>query len=269
MRRERDVLAQLAQELAIAAAEGLRLAARGHEDAEHPALGAQRRDHEGTQSSLGQRAGERERTGADVGLVHELTAHAAAEAVAVDGHPRLLGQRQLQRRLPAVRADARHGQHRRVRIVEADAAEIDRHVLLEVPDHHLEDAAQVLPLADGAGDPVEQIEPRKLPLQGRRRRLALRDLRRELIQHVIERIGQSAELVVAELRGSHRIVPPLGDGERRPPERLHGPRDLQLQRAPEKIREQHCDGRQGRRDQRVKGDRMAQRAQVPTQVEGA
>ena len=61
-------------------------------------------------------------------------------------------------RASAVRADADHRQHVVRGVVEADAAEVDRQVVFEAADHHLEDALQVLPLADGAGDLVEQVQ---------------------------------------------------------------------------------------------------------------
>ena len=44
-------------------------------------------------------------------------------------------------------------------VVQADAAEIDRQLVLEAAHHHLEDAPQVLALADGARDALQQREP--------------------------------------------------------------------------------------------------------------
>ncbi len=52
-----------------------------------------------------------------------------------------------------------------VRVVQADAPEIDRQAVFQTPDHHLEDAAKILALADGAGDLAEQIQPLQLSLQ--------------------------------------------------------------------------------------------------------
>jgi hypothetical protein len=47
-------------------------------------------------------------------------------------------------------------------VVEADAAEIDRHFVFDGPHHDLEDAAQVLPLADRARDASQQRETLQL-----------------------------------------------------------------------------------------------------------
>ena len=149
-------------------------------------------------------------------------------------------------------------------VVETDAPEVDRHVLFEMPDDHLEDAAQVLPLAHRPGDPVQQIETGELSLQPRPECLALRDVGGELIQHVVERVGESAQLVIAELRSPHGIVPLLRDRERRAPERLQRPRDLLLQRAAENVCDEHRDGGHARGDQRVKGDLAVERGQIPT-----
>ena len=57
--------------------------------------------------------------------------------------------------------------------VEADAAEVDRQVVLQAAQDDVEDAVQVLSLADRTGRPLQQIEPRELRLQLRLRLAAL------------------------------------------------------------------------------------------------
>ena len=54
---------------------------------------------------------------------------------------------------------------RSVVVVQADAAEVDRQIRFEAADHDLEDAAQVMTLADRAGDPVQQVQAAQLQLQ--------------------------------------------------------------------------------------------------------
>jgi hypothetical protein len=52
-----------------------------------------------------------------------------------------------------------------VGIVKADAAEVDWQVILQRPHHHLENASQILPLANGSRDLVEQIETPHLSVE--------------------------------------------------------------------------------------------------------
>ena len=54
------------------------------------------------------------------------------------------------------RADATDGEPVLAHVVQADAAEIDRQFFFDAAHHHLEDAAQVLALADGARDARHQ-----------------------------------------------------------------------------------------------------------------
>ena len=57
------------------------------------------------------------------------------------------------------------GQHAIRFVVQADAAEVDRQIHFETADYDLEDAAQVVPLADRARDPVQQVQAVQLQLQ--------------------------------------------------------------------------------------------------------
>ena len=111
MRGQRDVLAQLPQELAFAAAEAARLPARRDQHAEHLAFHQQRRRHQRAQPAARQPLRKRKPDLADVRLVHQLAAHAARQAVLVDRDASLLGHRQLQRqRLAVARPTLVHGQ---------------------------------------------------------------------------------------------------------------------------------------------------------------
>ncbi len=62
----------------------------------------------------------------------------------------------------AARADAGDGELVLARVVEEHAAEIDGQFVLEPRGHHLEDAAQVLALADGVRDARQQREALQL-----------------------------------------------------------------------------------------------------------
>src|SRR5438105_51570 len=50
-------------------------------------------------------------------------------------------------------------------VIKADAAEIHIEIILQAPNDDLKDAVDVLPLADGTGDVIEQIETCKLRLR--------------------------------------------------------------------------------------------------------
>jgi hypothetical protein len=119
---------------------------------------------------------------------------------------RKLGHRELHRQLLAAQADAGHDELLVRRLIEADAAEIDGELVFERADHHLEDARQILPLADRASDLLQQVQPFELRLQ-----LALRPL---LLADVVEQDGDLAALRPADPIGAHLVVAPqrLGFG---------------------------------------------------------
>ena len=87
MRAERYVLAQLAQELAIGAAEGLGRVTRCDQHAEHALFHQQRRDHERVQPCPGEALRKRELQVAGIRLVDELAADAARQSVLIDRYP--------------------------------------------------------------------------------------------------------------------------------------------------------------------------------------
>ena len=72
-----DVLAQLVEKFALAAAEGVRSLAGRDEDAEHFALGQQWSGNHRAQTTVRQPLGKRERDLADIRLVNQLAAHTA------------------------------------------------------------------------------------------------------------------------------------------------------------------------------------------------
>ena len=99
----------------------------------------------------------------DVGLVHQVAAHAARQPVLVDR------ARSTSWPMPSccasgsLRAPTQVTVRRfSLRVVQADAAEVDRQFVLEARDHHLEDAAQVLALADGVRDARQQRQTLQL-----------------------------------------------------------------------------------------------------------
>src|SRR5258708_36445000 len=92
MRGERDVFAQLPQELAFAAAEAVRFPARGNKDAEDLAFNQERRRH----TRMQPRRSELLRKGhlhvRDIALIDQLPASATAQADGVAGNVLLLGE---------------------------------------------------------------------------------------------------------------------------------------------------------------------------------
>ena len=76
------------------------------------------------------------------------------------------------------------------RVVQQKAAEVDRQILLEASEHDLKNARQVLPLARGARDVLQQTQAAELRVQ---LAFGLLDLR----EHLIEGIGEQIEFVGA------------------------------------------------------------------------
>ena len=87
---QRDVLAQLPQKLAFAAAEAVRRTARGDQDAEHLAFDQQGRCHERTQPGARESLRKCELHLIVIGFVYQLSADATRKAVAADCDVRLL-----------------------------------------------------------------------------------------------------------------------------------------------------------------------------------
>src|SRR5258708_27712732 len=101
-----DVLAQLSQELAFAAAETMRLAPGSDEHPENPAFHQEWRCHHRTEPYLCQPLWKGKEHLIDVRLIDQLSPDAAGQAVLVDGNLGLLGQSEFHRKLPAVQTEA-------------------------------------------------------------------------------------------------------------------------------------------------------------------
>jgi hypothetical protein len=118
----------------------------------------------------------RERHFAYIRFAHQLPAHAARDAIGVEVDVLALVQRHLHRKCLAALANAFDQQARVAGVVEEDAAEVHAHLFFHGTQHHLEDAGQVLPLADGARDLVQQVEAFQLCLLAQPGLLALGDV---------------------------------------------------------------------------------------------
>ena len=94
---ERDVIAQLSQELALVAGERSRFLASDDQHTEHGALRKQRRDHQRAQPRVDETSREVAVGLSDVRLVDQLTFHARRQSIAVDGDAFVLRHRQLLR----------------------------------------------------------------------------------------------------------------------------------------------------------------------------
>ncbi len=139
------------------------LSASGEENAEHAALISQWRQHQRAQPAAREQLRERELARRDVRFVDQIAADAARQAVLVDFDARLLVHGQLHRQRLTAHAHADDRQRVIHRVVTADAAEVHRQAFLQTADRHLVDALQILPLADRAGDLIEQGQLRQLP----------------------------------------------------------------------------------------------------------
>src|SRR5204863_9269684 len=223
MGRERDVLAQLPQELTLGAAEGVGGAPRRNQHPEDPLFDEQRSDYERPEARLAEALRKREADLTRVRLVDELSPEATRQCVLIDRQLVVVGEAQSARALRALRPDHRDGQGAAgARLVYAHAAEIDRQILLQVVQHDPEQARQVVTRAGRVRDPVQQIEPAQLALEPG---LIALDAR----QHVVEGVGQLAELLTLGSCGAYGIVASLGHLPRRCGERQDRFRDHPLQ----------------------------------------
>ena len=89
---------------------------------------------------------------------------------------------------------------------------------------------QILPLADGARDPVEQVQPAQL-------------MRLDLREHLVEGIGEQAQFILAQSFGPNGIIPAVGDGLRGLGQREDGLRNLLLQNPGKQVshQERNCE----------------------------
>ncbi len=218
VRCQRDVFAELFEELAFAAAETFFLAAGHDEDAEDLVFDEQRRRYERAQPAAGEALGKRKRDRFDIGFVNEFAADAAREPVFVDGDVGVFREGEFQREPLAVQADA--VDHERVvdLVIKTHTAEIDRQVVFETAHNDLENAFEVLAFAGGARDLVKLGDAGELGFDARLGELAFGDLGLQCGfpfldagEHLVKGIREHAGLAAALPGGAHRVVLVLGD----------------------------------------------------------
>ena len=102
-------------------------------------------------------------------------------------------------------------------------------MLLEGVQDDPEHAWQVLALAGGAGNAMQQIQAAQLALQ-------FGPIALDTRQHVIERVGEQGELLAGRFDGAHRIVAVLGHLSCRRGKRQEGLGDHSLQASRDQVR---------------------------------
>ena len=154
---QRHMLTQLAQELAVAAAETLRLLARRDQHAEDVAFHQERRRDQGAQAALGQALGKRKLRLAHVRLIHQNTARALTQPVSPMGNcsPRF---RIIGVPAPMLATDNTLASVSCRQMQQKSAGKL----IFHRAHHHLKNTRQIQPFAGGAGDLVEQGHPRQL-----------------------------------------------------------------------------------------------------------
>ncbi len=163
--REGEMAAELAQKLAVRAGETVRFVARGQDYPEQLAVQCQRTHDERAQTAPRQPDWKCVSRLRRVRLVYQLPAGAAEQAVFVDGNTAALRESQLREQPIALRTDTRDFESLAGSIECADTAKVDREVPLEIADHDLKYAAQILMLADRTGGLIQQAETLDLGLQ--------------------------------------------------------------------------------------------------------
>ena len=239
-----DVLAELPQELALAAAEGLLMAARAYQHPEYLVLHDQRRNHHGAQPRCRQPLRKRKGHLQHVRFVDQLPRHASGQPVGVERHIHSFRQTELLGEDCAGDAERADGQRLRDGVMQEKAAKIDRQVLLQAAEHDLKDARQILAFSRGARDVLQQAQAAELGVQ-----LALGLL--NLREHLIEGVGEQVEFVGARSGRAHRVVVTLGyrpGGLRERQDRLQ---QLVLQAARNQIGQRQGDADHQQNDQRV------------------
>ena len=134
-----DVFAELPQELALAAAECLIMAAGAYQHSEYLVLHDQRRNHHGAQPCGRQPLRKRKGHLQHIGFVHQLPCHASGQSVGVQRHIHLFRQTELLGEDCAGDAERADGKGLRDGVMQEETAKIDRQVLLEGAEHDLKD----------------------------------------------------------------------------------------------------------------------------------
>ncbi len=89
--------------------------------------------------------------------MHQLTTHAARQAVLIDLNTTVLGKANGACHLEGVSAQPRHRHMSIGRFIQADTAEIERQLFFQRVDHDLENAGEIVALGDRAGYTVQQM----------------------------------------------------------------------------------------------------------------
>ena len=191
--RQRDVITQLAQEFALAAAERLGGAPRHDQHGEHIAtLHHERNHHHGAQPATHQALRKGKIHRGDVGLVDLLAGHAARQPVLVDFDSRSFVHVELECQLFAASADARDGERPGLLLVITQHCEVHRQVLLDAAHHHLKDAREIVPFGNRVRDPPQQVEPFELHQRAHLRIVAHPDLTSQVGVQRLELEGAGA-----------------------------------------------------------------------------
>ena len=161
--RQRDVLAELAQEFALAAAEGLRRAPRHHQHGEHAAALLQHQRHDHQRAQAGARQALRETETRRPRCRARRPAGRRRNAPGRSGRSRcapasIIASSQRQRLAARARRASTVSVAPSASCVQM-RDEIRRQVFLDAAHHHLEDAVEILAFGDGARDPAQQVEP--------------------------------------------------------------------------------------------------------------
>ena len=131
-----------------------------------------------------------------------------------------------------------------VGVVQKEAAEIDRQVVLEAAKHDLEDAGQILPLADGPGDVLQQTQSASC-------RCSLLSDSWICVEHLIEGVGEQVELQRAAAVGANGVVVAIRNRAGRIGQRKNGSDQMPLQAARRSGTRAARDGGDQQRDQRI------------------
>src|ERR1700756_5785493 len=131
MRRQRHVLTQVPQELTVDALKRPRLTACDHQHSEHATLEAQWGKDNRVQTAARATLWKRKRQRSCVGFVNQLARNAPAESVRIDRHCHLLLELKSAGERAARRTDRGDRQKGRVSVVQTQAAEVDRQLILE------------------------------------------------------------------------------------------------------------------------------------------
>src|SRR5665213_4154587 len=140
---QRHLLAQLAQKLAITAAESLVFAAGAHQHSKYLVLDDQGCNNQRTQAPAGEPLRKRKRHLQHVRLIDQSPSDAPGQSILVYGHDQPLRQAECVGESSSGGAHGADLKRLRNRVVQQEASEIDWQILLETTQHDLKDALQI------------------------------------------------------------------------------------------------------------------------------